>query len=249
MFKAISKGKAGRIELENGSSVSWRELFRKREDLLTATFFGRFRYLSEEGEQKILAALLDVDAARQLGSVVEVEFWPKFDKAEKGHVEPDVLIKCENASILVEVKPPFGGDQYFGQWKREIAHATKEWAEEGQIPDDGTWQLHFLALGRNGSGWQVYAQQLEEKFSEWNLHVHTKEWLPLRDCIAELCEVAEGRDRTIYKDWLEAFQLFGISKRLLPFSELESLHVALDVKSLFTGWEPYDLQRKIEGTR
>lgn len=248
MFKAVAKGKAGRIELDNGSSISWRELFRKREDLLTATFFGRLRYLSTEGERKILTLLLDQDAAEQAGSVLDIEFWPKFSKAENGYIEPDVLIKCENASVLVEVKPPFGGDQYIGQWKREIAHATKEWAEEGLIPDDGTWQLHFLALGRNVPGWQVYAQKLEEKFTNWNLRVHTQEWLPLRDRIAELCEKEEGRDRIIYDDWLEAFHLFNISKRLLPFSEMEQLQrITHDIKELFTGWEPYDKRRKIEG--
>ncbi|GFO70033.1 hypothetical protein GMLC_36120 [Geomonas limicola] len=239
MFKAVVKGKAGRIQLENGSSLSWRDLFRKREDLLTATFFGRLRYLSQAGEQKVLALLLDQDAATRAGAIKHIEFWPKFSKEDQGYVEPDVLMICENACVLVEVKPPFGGDQHIGQWKHEITQATKEWAADGLFTGDDQWQLHFLALGRNVPEWKVNARSLEEKFSQWKLRVHTQEWLPLRDCIAKICEQEAGRDRFIYQDWLEALQLFGVSKRLLPFSEMEMMDkVTMDVKHLFMGWEP-----------
>ena len=47
MLNAIIHSKAGRIELDHDEkSPSWRQLYKKREDLLTAAFFSRFTYLS-----------------------------------------------------------------------------------------------------------------------------------------------------------------------------------------------------------
>ncbi|MDE0565576.1 MULTISPECIES: hypothetical protein [Shewanella] len=41
MLQAIIHGKAGRIDGDKGQSISWREVFKGREDLMTAAVFGR----------------------------------------------------------------------------------------------------------------------------------------------------------------------------------------------------------------
>ena len=48
MLNAIIYGKAGRMGWDGQKeSLSWRQVFQTREDLLTATFFERFSYLSD----------------------------------------------------------------------------------------------------------------------------------------------------------------------------------------------------------
>ena len=95
MLQAILLGKAGRIETDNGDVQSWREVFKLREDLLTAVFFSRIRYLSEDGERKILSLLVGNNAASQLGAVNEYIFWPKLSGLEgRSFVEPDILRGC-----------------------------------------------------------------------------------------------------------------------------------------------------------
>ena len=129
MLAAILKGKAGRVSINNENPQSWREIFRQREDLLTAVFFSRIRYLSEEGERKVMGFLIGEESVKTLGAIKELVFWSKLtvkNLEARSFVEPDVLIICENATILVEVKPPFGGMQYEKQWRNEIESLVQQ---------------------------------------------------------------------------------------------------------------------------
>jgi|GEM_PF-2814397 len=60
MLQAILHGKAGRIE-QDGESISWRDAFKRREDLLTAVFFGRVPHLSDDALGAVLRFLLGDD--------------------------------------------------------------------------------------------------------------------------------------------------------------------------------------------
>jgi hypothetical protein len=238
MLKAILEGKAGRVELEDGNSQSWRDVFQRREDLLTAVFFGRFRYLSPNGEQQSLALLIGRTSAEVAGSIHRVDFWPKFPLAKRRHVEPDVVIECDNATILVEVKPPFGGDQFAQQWENEIRGLINDrYAEDDLLMQ--MKHIHFVGLGRNFAGWQDEAKNLEANFSNYSLRVHAKEWELIRDGIDAMLISEEGRDRAVYEDWMAAFSLFGMNKKLLLFTDMEQMPTVRDEwKMLFSDWKP-----------
>ncbi len=77
MLAAVLHGKAGRISID-GEDQSWREVFRQREDLLTATIFGRFPYLSEQGERDFLNIFLPKEHVDELGDYQETIFWSKL---------------------------------------------------------------------------------------------------------------------------------------------------------------------------
>jgi hypothetical protein len=235
MLKAILEGKAGRIAIDNSVPQSWREVFRLREDLLTAVFFSRLRYLSAEGERKVLALLIGEESAAVLGELKEISFWPQLsvtDLDSRSFVEPDVLIICENAALLIEVKPPFGGIQSLAQWRNEIASLIQQKNNdtEWDIPDT----IHFVALGRNASDWKKQAVELEIYYAEYDLQVHALEWESVNHAVAELLDKEDGRDRAIYGDWLDAFALFGLIDRPQPFASLLPL-----IGKVSTNWSQF----------
>lgn len=240
MLRAILKGKAGRVELEDGTSQSWREVFRKREDLLTAVFFGRLRYLSDAGEQKVLALLISKEAADRAGKIQSIKFWPKYSSPIKGQswVEPDVLIECENAVILIEVKPPFGGDQYSRQWENEIRSFIHD-QNDCDWETDTANELHFLALGRVFDGWKVVSEKLTQEFAGYRLSVSVREWQNICFGITALLLNEDSRDKAVYEDWMEAFNLFGLQKKLLSFDALDTLkEIPKDWSIQFSKWKP-----------
>ena len=236
MLKAILNGKAGHISLDNGSSQSWREVFRRREDLLTAVFFGRLQYLSESGTQNVLSLLIGVESAQSVGEIHEIVFWPKLDVTDLGKrcfVEPDLLILCESAALLIEVKPPFGGMQSTEQWRNEIESLVQQFDKddsEYDIPD----VIHFIALGHNSIDWRGEAAKLEIDYAEQSLRIHTVEWEEVNHGITQLNDIETGRDQAIFLDWLEAFTLFGMIERPLPFSDLLKLN-----GSITASWDKF----------
>lgn len=85
MLTAVLHGKAGRVEID-GHMVSWRELFRKREDLLTGVLFGRLSYLTDDAHGQVLSLMLGSDIACTLGALEAIEFWPKLGGREAPRV-------------------------------------------------------------------------------------------------------------------------------------------------------------------
>jgi len=237
MLKAVLEGKAGRVSVDGEERLSWRDVFRKREDLLTAVIFGRLTYLSETAQERILANLVDVEAAGLLGQINEIVFWPQLQGLHgRRYVEPDILMIFDNAMLLIEVKPPFGGDQYESQWRNEIASLLLQKETENsdwEVPE----HAYFLSLGRNMENWSEIAGRLKEEFSDDGLKgVFIREWDELSHKIIKMHEEEEdSRNRAILYDWIEAFELFGIAEKPRPFDEIVNtkLTVSGDWRKLF----------------
>jgi len=220
MLHAIIHGKAGRIASATELEQSWRDLFRQREDLLTSVFFSRLRYLSEVGERSVLSMLLGVDKEHDIGLIEEIVFWPKFQGYEgRRFVEPDVLIECEKATLLVEVKAPSGSVQELKQWRAELESLIQERCLNRSDSEE-FHPIYFVALGRNSVEWRDWKVQLEAEFSKVGLIVNAVEWEHVAEQIHKFFESEKTRDKVIYRDWLDAFSLFGLTARPLPFSDL-----------------------------
>ena len=216
MLAAVLHGKAGRISID-GEDQSWREVFRQREDLLTATIFGRFPYLSEQGERDFLNIFLPKEHVDELGDYQETIFWSKLKGIkERRHVEPDVIISYENALILIEVKPPFAGQQNPDQWSNEITALLKD--DEWDKPE----KIYFISLGGNSKINQSILQEVEQEYADEEILISLKSlsWETLQHGIAILHDNTTSRDSRVYIDWLSSLALFGLTERPRPFSDM-----------------------------
>lgn len=201
MLRAIIHGKAGRID-SNGENVTWRHLFKSREDLLTAAIFTRWSYLSAESKHTLLQNWIK-DFEITDSDYKDIEFWAKFDLEVEGRefVEPDVLIRFKDFNVLIEVKPPKGGSQKYEQWNREL---------EGYFSSEDL-PVHFLAIGRN----TVNAATWKNKLLEKNNHLEsiiTKSWKSVAESIYNLTKHTDTslQDNQILSDMIEALKIYGV---------------------------------------
>ncbi|MCY1700813.1 hypothetical protein OVA10_22550 [Lelliottia sp. SL45] len=222
MLHAILNGKARRVSLLNDESHSWRSVFKRYEDLLTAAFWGRMSYLSHEAQHKILSSLLALDS-RVWGTLDTIQFWPRyalpdeFDESlyaqitgEENFAEPDVVLTFKFAIIIIEVKPPAGGMQYQKQWFREI-YAWKNTDENANGK-----KLHFLALGNLPENYEILSKQLENHFGD--VKCHCIEWDQVRMVLQHPeWEWPTKADKRISEDCLQALALYGIREPLGPW--------------------------------
>ncbi|WP_299020926.1 hypothetical protein [uncultured Photobacterium sp.] len=221
MLHAILNGKSGRIETNSDESVSWRTLFKAREDLLTAAVFGRFSYLSPSIQANLMCQMFN-DASLDLGEFEDIDFWPSYqleDSDNKRRVEPDLVLRFTSATVIVEIKPPAGGAQYYDQWYREVAAFEEN--------DDGPEKsLYFLAIGnidrRNSKSW---CTALLERFAGLN-GVGTITWSDTVSYINELNKnetvLTCQRDRRILADILKALSLYGLNTSGFEWSDILS---------------------------
>ncbi|CAK7014852.1 MAG: hypothetical protein DELT_02216 [Desulfovibrio sp.] len=229
MLAAVLHGKAARVTVD-GKNVSWRELFRQREDLLTAAFFGRFLYLSPTKRQEALALLVNSRVATDLGDIEEIIFWPSLWLSEEdggGRVEPDVIIRCEMGLVMVEVKPPWGY-QYEAQWHNEVKalmEAVSSGADVGFEPPEN---VHFVALGQN-SGLDI-KKSFEDFDTEgfFDFESHQKEWSDVLKGFDDWEDMEESGDGAVVADWRSAFALFGVRRPIKPLAEVCRLPLVLE---------------------
>lgn len=221
MLQAILHGKAGRIDGDKGQSISWREVFKGREDLMTAAVFGRFAYLSAPVQATLMQRWLGVTEPA-FDDFEQIDFWPSFSLAnndDRNRVEPDAVLNFASATVILEIKPPEGGDQYIDQWQREIASYLQA-EERSQLP------LYFLAIGRIPNRvtvlqWCDTLKQDNEGLSGSNALA----WQPVvNDILAldkgELACEPNQQDKRIIADILHAARLYQLKTQAYSWQTL-----------------------------
>lgn len=218
MLLTITRGKAGRLQLPGSDlTLSWRDIFKAREDLLTGVVFGRFRFMSAACMQMVMAYLIGEEHAERLGNFRRLDLWPKLKKLEgRAWVEPDVLLTFQHAHVLVEVKPPEGGWQMEQQWRDEVL---------ALVADDVSETLnlvHFIALGNTRLPDGPIPLTWDERVQDIELYCHAREWTSMVSAITLFRSFATGADAAVFDDWQEALELFGLAPKPKDWSALVS---------------------------
>ena len=223
MLHAITQNKTGRIEV-NGKKVSIRQLFREREDMLTATIFSRLPYLSRSALHQLFSALIP-STNLSFENLSEVELWPRFSL--EGHkqnlVEPDVLLNFDWGTLVVEVKRPKDGVQSDEQWYRELACLPDEYTEG---------EVLLLALGGDSKHNQRMITKLNKKLVSIDF--------PFQPSLFEMNWKSFGRiinnimpkdnlellptDMAVFKDFLLALDLYRVNYRQIDMSDLSKIN-------------------------
>lgn len=237
MLAAVIYGKAGRVQLDDHDvQVNWRRLFNRNEDLLTAVFFGRVRFLAAKLQKQLLDCLLG-QSAEEFGDISSIEFWPSFHASKQSHgnthrVEPDVIIKCESGWIVIELKPPFGGSQRKEQWQSELLALVEEaGTENSEIPD----RIGFVALGNNGDDCILSACDAIDTNGCFTITASKIEWEEIFTFLDNLPKVDTLADQQVLDDWHDAFALFGIVRKPQPLDKYLSISQAIcesDIQTL-----------------
>jgi len=239
MLQAIIHGKAAKVSDEKGVSHKWSSVFKTREDLLTAAFFGRLPYLSDNSIHFLIQRMLSRGAivgGLSLGKFKKVEFWPRLKSKDPNRksVEPDLLIYFEDLIVLVEVKPPHMPQSY-DQWHREL----------GALSLKTKKTVHFLALGGRFENWQKYAKKLQNSF---HVSVSVCRWREVVNYLSELdkfvspdsSNLHSATDHRVIVDQLKALELHGIHKPAKPFADLNGMMLVTD-ENLLAAWKAPDL--------
>ena len=231
MLNAVLHGKAGRVTLDDGKkSISWRQLYKTREDLLTSAFFTRFTYLSAEIQHHLLQSWLSPD--EDFTDFKDVEYWPRYDLPEDvngAYVEPDLLLNFGSCDVLIEVKPPGGGSQYLGQWKKQL---TGYFENNSEVKP-----LYFLAIGKIEN--VVDTAAIEKIVGQYEQLIVVKaiEWKPIAIELysLQLSHTLRAQDQRVLSDMLMALELYGIQAYEPKWSDFTKLPSKLDL-SVMQSW-------------
>ncbi|MCC8380340.1 hypothetical protein [Xenorhabdus sp. PB30.3] len=226
MLHAILEGKAGRVTIGDEKPQSWRSVFKSREDLLTAAFWTRINYLSPTAMNLFFSKSLGLDITKW-GNFKSFNFWPKyyFNEGEKNYAEPDVVITFERAALIVEVKPPMGGNQHITQWKKEIDAYLKS--------DDAKPHLYFLALGNLPKEAPKWLEKLTDDYPD--IQVVTKEWKEIKHFL-QTQQWAYPQDQRIIDDCLKTLTFYGIRDPLPSWTNFDNFLAknSLNTKSIYS---------------
>ncbi|WP_207061780.1 hypothetical protein [Motiliproteus sp. SC1-56] len=217
MLHAIINNKAGRVEV-NGVSVPLRQLYKEREDMITAAIFSRLPYLSEQVQRLLLGSLMP-EAAVDFSQFVRTEFWPSFSSSLQERVEPDVVMRFEWGTLMVEVKRPLDGYQDGEQWYRELEALPEEYWEGVVV---------FWAVGGDKKHNQRLIDELEARLQQCDrlngpVQFFATAWRELAVVVDRLlgAEFSPTKaDIAILTDMLAALDLYSVQYRELKLQEL-----------------------------
>ncbi|HZR61567.1 MAG TPA: hypothetical protein VFA80_11535 [Xanthobacteraceae bacterium] len=220
MFRAIVSGKGHAIDTDMRAADTWRSLFRRSEDLLSAVVLTRLSYLDDLLLWRLLQKTFRPDLLPDSNSVrlEGFTFWPRWSEASERlgqNVEPDAVFEfsLDNPSdrIVLVLEAKLGGSQTARQW-------ALEWMAYQDEADHATERVFIAGLvGFSAGRLSVQLRDLTADANEIisrigdppELRALGADWSDLASSIAEASITSTPADQRILKDLGEALALHG----------------------------------------
>lgn len=223
MLRAIIGNKSGRVSVGD-ESVSVREIYKDREDMLTAAIISRISYLSDEALNNLFQNIF-THSQQDFSRLKEVEFWPTFSSSLQSRVEPDVILHFEWGVMIIEAKRPHDSYQYAEQWIKELESLPSKY-REGEI--------YFLSLGGSAVNNKVELARFRKlKGSYENVSIPSptfmnyQTWEGLIDYLQRSKDSGDlsRSDDNVTSDMIEALELYHVHANVHSLSSLKPLHI------------------------
>lgn len=223
MLRAILGNKSGRISV-GGESISVREVYKDREDMLTAAIISRISYLSDKALTNLFQSIF-TNSPLDFSVLKEVEFWPNFSSSIQNRVEPDVILHFDWGVMIIEAKRPHDSQQYAEQWIKELESLPSSY-REGEI--------YFLSLGgsaANNAAELARFSNLKDSYKDISIPLTTfmtyQTWEGLIDYLQ--CSKDSGdldrSDNYVISDMIEALDLYHVHANIHSLSSLKPWNI------------------------
>ncbi|CDU10188.1 conserved hypothetical protein [Vibrio coralliirubri] len=223
MLRAILGNKSGRISV-GAESVSVREVYKDREDMLTAAIISRVSYLSDEALNNLFQSIF-THSQQDFSELLDVEFWPNFSSTLQSRVEPDVILHFEWGVMIIEAKRPHDSYQYAEQWIKELESLPSNY-REGEI--------YFLSLGGSTVNNKVELARfrgLKDSYENVSIPDPTfmayQTWEGLIDYLQRSKDSGDlsRSDNKVIADMIEALELYHVHANIYSLSSLKPLNI------------------------
>ncbi|CDT66412.1 conserved hypothetical protein [Vibrio coralliirubri] len=223
MLRAILGNKSGRISV-GAESVSVREVYKDREDMLTAAIISRVSYLSDEALNNLFRSIF-THSQQDFSELLDVEFWPNFSSTLQSRVEPDVILHFEWGVMIIEAKRPHDSYQYAEQWIKELESLPSNY-REGEI--------YFLSLGGSTVNNKVELARfrgLKDSYENVSIPDPTfmayQTWEGLIDYLQRSKDSGDlsRSDNKVIADMIEALELYHVHANIYSLSSLKPLNI------------------------
>lgn len=220
MFRAILSGKGRAIDIDVRPGDTWRSLFRRSEDLLSAVVLTRLSYLDDALAWQLLQTTFKPELLPRSdhAKIERFELWPHLIASEKlgQDVEPDAIIEFsvsdppERFILILEAK--LDGFQTARQWALEWMAHEIDVDESG-----GPLKCFILALGGLPAGGlniiaSALASEANQIISKFGgapvMQAMAADWSDLARSVIE-ANTKSSRNQRILKDMSDALALHG----------------------------------------
>ncbi len=187
MMEAVARRKAHWL-LNVGSEKSFNGK-RPQEDMVTSAVFGTIRLMSSNDRHEAIRVIVGEKCFKEAGfeeaADITIDLWKRYYPPDRKYVEPDVLLTCNDKTLIIEVK-----------WHATLSDQQIEQQIEQQIDAVGKGNVSAIMM----LGYEKIPEKINGKIG------FQRTW---RDVSGEVqIRLRDKKDPAPFRDWLDLMRRF-----------------------------------------